>query len=66
MSGGSKRSPGQGSSNLGTPRQETSTCPSVADEPRGPDVLLSGLCVICGVATTERNPAGHPQHATAA
>lgn len=45
------------------PNRITRGCPSIADEPRGRDVSLSGLCCTCGVSTTERDDQGLPRHA---
>lgn len=45
------------------PSRTTRGCPSLADEPRGPRILLTGLCIACGVATTMRDHDGQPRHA---
>jgi hypothetical protein len=45
----------------GKPR-EVAACASAADEPRGPDLMLAGLCVTCGRATIRRDAAMMPRH----
>lgn len=37
-------------------------CPGAAGEPRGPGLLLAGLCCACGRTTVYRDEAGHPRH----
>lgn len=37
-------------------------CPLAEEEPRGPGLLLAGLCVLCGLATIHLDDAGHPRH----
>jgi hypothetical protein len=37
-------------------------CETAGDEPRGPGLLLSGLCTACGRATICRDDAGRPRH----
>lgn len=63
MSSGSYTSPGLGFCNTGKPTLVVLPCESAAAEPRGPELLLAGLCVTCGVSTTERDTAGNPRHA---
>jgi hypothetical protein len=31
-------------------------------EPRGPSIVLAGLCVVCGRATVHRDETGLPRH----
>ena len=45
---------------------EVGACATVAAEPRGPGVFLSGLCVSCGRATVSRDADGLPRHRAAA
>ena len=47
--------------NVGEMSHGRSACDSMP-EPRGPGVFLSGLCVACGRATTERDDDGLPRH----
>lgn len=37
-------------------------CPSIADEPRGRDVLFTGLCLTCGMVTTRVDADKLPRH----
>lgn len=46
------------------PNRAVPTCPAAGDEPRGPAELLAGLCCTCGTATTRRDAAGMPRHAS--
>jgi hypothetical protein len=62
MSSGSYTSPGLGFCNTGKPTSSVLTCASIADEPRGTGIYFTGLCVLCGVATTSREPGGRPRH----
>ena len=44
---------------------ELAACAGSEDEPRGPRVVLAGLCVVCGRTTTERGADGLPRHESA-
>lgn len=63
MASGSFTSPGLGFNNTGGGSTGNGpACPAGRYEPRGPAVLLAGLCTRCGRATITRDTAGRPAH----
>lgn len=64
VSSGSYTSPGLGFCNTGKPNATVRACASRSGEPRGPGIYLAGLCCTCGTATTQRDAAGMPRHAS--